>query len=545
MKGSGESSTTKHRLLHASGSHPIPPPNDPKTNQYNQDLGLIHSKNGNHLESPNEGSSIDHQVTIHLHAQNITMFPTNETCARAKRCRINLCKRHRFAIANPKYRLLVNISFLLIVMSLLMTSSMLSAPADLYRSSSSLRLFLASIPAGPFAPADLSSYAEHDVVTDYIIIDGPLRCSSWFSFDVPAGIQLAVGAQPLRLRNHNFEHAQRIMVKRLATSRHDPLDSIGYPYMKASGESLTTKHRLLHASGSHPIPPPNDPKRVGKWVKVRRLSCRVSMTFRIVRTNQYNQDLGLIHSTNVHLIKTTGKHLDWNSKGTPKLEQLKMSTLEKSLNGPREQASNIVALGENNRAKLIKDKPARPEKGQLGEEKTESGDLVKLDAYERDEAAGRIISLDAKKQASSMQRNKLVNEQASSMQRNKLVKFKQAWKEQEQLCTRADDKSKLEISSSAVANKSRLEIGIRVLLQSGTPYNETNSRLHRSDRCFEPDRALHSTEHLTQLRIRRSDRKSFAQLRMLCSAYAGLLSLRRSTKLTVVNSTYGVHFSLW
>ncbi|KZV25911.1 hypothetical protein F511_31564 [Dorcoceras hygrometricum] len=79
MTASGESSTTKHRLLHASGPHPIPPPNDPKTNQYNQDLGLIHSTNGNHLESLNEGSSIDHQVTIHLHAQNITMFPTNET----------------------------------------------------------------------------------------------------------------------------------------------------------------------------------------------------------------------------------------------------------------------------------------------------------------------------------------------------------------------------------------------------------------------------------------------------------------------------------
>ncbi|KZV47036.1 hypothetical protein F511_30140 [Dorcoceras hygrometricum] len=80
MSASGESSTTMHRLLHASGSHPIPPPDDPKTNQYNQDLGLIHSTNGNHLESPNEGSSIDHQVTTYLHAQNITMFPTNETC---------------------------------------------------------------------------------------------------------------------------------------------------------------------------------------------------------------------------------------------------------------------------------------------------------------------------------------------------------------------------------------------------------------------------------------------------------------------------------
>ncbi|KZV52302.1 hypothetical protein F511_39297 [Dorcoceras hygrometricum] len=120
------------------------------------------------------------------------------------------------------------------------------------------------------------------------------------------------------------------MVKRLATSPHDPLgitdsacknqsivvsvqygpfnpyipirsttiDSIGYPRMSASGESSTTMHRLLHASGSHQIPTPYDPKRVGKRVKVRRLSCRVSMTFRVVRTNQYNQDLGLIHSTN-------------------------------------------------------------------------------------------------------------------------------------------------------------------------------------------------------------------------------------------------------
>ncbi|KZV38088.1 lysosomal Pro-X carboxypeptidase-like [Dorcoceras hygrometricum] len=79
MSASGESSTTMLRLLHASRSHPIPPPDDSKTNQYNQDLEVIHSTNGNHLESPNEGSSIDHQVTIYLHAQNITMFPTNET----------------------------------------------------------------------------------------------------------------------------------------------------------------------------------------------------------------------------------------------------------------------------------------------------------------------------------------------------------------------------------------------------------------------------------------------------------------------------------
>ncbi|KZV39878.1 hypothetical protein F511_18682 [Dorcoceras hygrometricum] len=136
------------------------------------------------------------------------------------------------------------------------------------------------------------------------------------------GIQQAVGPQPLWLRNHNFVLAQRIMVKLLA-SRHDPLgiidsvcknqlvvvsvqygpfntyipirsttigksrvardpismhtswrfipsDSIGHPCMRESGESSTTKHRLLHASGPHPIPPPNDPKRVGKWFKEQK-----------------------------------------------------------------------------------------------------------------------------------------------------------------------------------------------------------------------------------------------------------------------------------
>ncbi|KZV57323.1 hypothetical protein F511_39018 [Dorcoceras hygrometricum] len=119
-----------------------------------------------------------------------------------------------------------------------------------------------------------------------------------------SGIQLAVGSQPLRLRNHNLGLAHRIMIKRLATSPHDPLgitdsscknqlvvvsvqygpfntyipirsttivlwpeiyhtiissDSIRYPRIQASDESSTTKHRLLHASGPHPIPPPKDP----------------------------------------------------------------------------------------------------------------------------------------------------------------------------------------------------------------------------------------------------------------------------------------------
>ncbi|KZV18381.1 alpha-glucan water dikinase, chloroplastic-like [Dorcoceras hygrometricum] len=82
-------------------------------------------------------------------------------------------------------------------------------------------------------------------------------------------------------------------------------------------------------------------------------------------------------------------------------------------------------LTRTNRTKLVKDKPARTKEDQLGEKKTGSEDLVKMDAYERDEAAGRMIY---------------------------------GRTEQEQLCTRADDKSKLEISSRAVVNKtSRVE----------------------------------------------------------------------------------------
>ncbi|KZV33675.1 hypothetical protein F511_29827 [Dorcoceras hygrometricum] len=57
-------------------------------------------------------------------------------------------------------------------------------------------------------------------------------------------------------------------------------DSIGYPRMSASGESSTTMHRLLHASGSHPIPPPNDPNTT----KTSDLSSRQMVTTWKVRT---------------------------------------------------------------------------------------------------------------------------------------------------------------------------------------------------------------------------------------------------------------------
>ncbi|KZV28074.1 hypothetical protein F511_02160 [Dorcoceras hygrometricum] len=266
MSASGESSTTMHRLLNASGSHPIPTPYDPKTNQYNQDLGLIHSTNGNHLESPNEGSSIDHQA---VDRQSGPRPDSRHLCQPA--------------------------------LEGLMNSARTETPRQADRNKSDQRTRRQG--GGTWAAARPSEGAR-----------GEGRPSGLWRL----GIQLAVGPQPLRLRNHNFGLAHRIMVKRLATSPHDPLGitdsacknqlvvvsvqygpfntyipirstiigksrvardpiamhtswrlnsdiasvtSIGYPRMRASGESSTTKRRILHASGSHPIPPPNDPKR--------------------------------------------------------------------------------------------------------------------------------------------------------------------------------------------------------------------------------------------------------------------------------------------
>ncbi|KZV51478.1 hypothetical protein F511_06946 [Dorcoceras hygrometricum] len=174
------------------------------------------------------------------------------------------------------------------------------------------------------------------------------------------GIQLAVGPQPLRLRNHNSGLAHRIMVKRLATSPHDPLGitdsscknqlvvvsvqygpfnpyipirsttigksrvaidpiamhtswrsnsdiasvtSIGYPRMSASGESSTTMHRLLHASGSHPIPTPYDPNTT----KTSDLSTRKMVTTWKVRTEGSSIDHQVtiyLHAQNITMFPT-------------------------------------------------------------------------------------------------------------------------------------------------------------------------------------------------------------------------------------------------
>ncbi|KZV16945.1 hypothetical protein F511_35643, partial [Dorcoceras hygrometricum] len=130
-------------------------------------------------------------------------------------------------------------------------------------------------------------------------------------------IQLAVGPQPLWLRNHNSGPAQRIMVKRLATSPHDPLGitdsacknqsvvvSVQYgpfnPYIPIRSATIGRSRVAMDPIAMHT-----------SWRSNSEIASvtRVSMTFRVMRTNQYNQDLGLIHSTN-------GNHLESPKEGS-------------------------------------------------------------------------------------------------------------------------------------------------------------------------------------------------------------------------------------
>ncbi|KZV53147.1 hypothetical protein F511_16482 [Dorcoceras hygrometricum] len=152
------------------------------------------------------------------------------------------------------------------------------------------------------------------------------------------------------------------------------------------------------------------------------------------------------------------------------------------------RTSNTVALDEKNRAKMVKYKPARPEEGQLGEEKIGSRDLVKLYAYERDEAASRMISWKKSSWEGNQLGNKLGARKCLSVM-NKLARCKEtSWLssnepgknssgqeqeriEQEQLCTRSDDKRKLEISSRAIASKSS---GV----EEATSSNEQKPAMH-------------------------------------------------------------------
>ncbi|KZV26425.1 triacylglycerol lipase [Dorcoceras hygrometricum] len=241
-----------------------------RTNQYNQDLGLIHSTNGNHLESPNEGSSIDHQCWTWTGPTG--PGPTDEH---------SVYLHHRDFIVTPIADQIGQIDSV--------------SETEYYDLKNHF-----SEPQCKMTVLRLNSGKPRTCVT----LNG-------------SGIQLAVGPQPLRLRNHNSGLAHRIMIKRLATSPHDPLGitdsacknqlvvvSVQYgpfnPYIPIRSTTIG-KSRVA----KDPIAMHTSWRSNSDIVSITR----VSMTFRVVRTNQYNQDLRLIHSTN-------GNHLESPKEGS-------------------------------------------------------------------------------------------------------------------------------------------------------------------------------------------------------------------------------------
>ncbi|KZV27989.1 hypothetical protein F511_25866 [Dorcoceras hygrometricum] len=284
-----------------------------RTNQYNQDLGLIHSTNGNHLESPNEGSSIDHQPHIACGARPRAAAICAEHGARCANCRATICAPssprrpsslaaqgralpHVRPVSRPVSRLVAaqqvapisahgrapaapscatsarGSGHVLAAMCATACAHQQQILAGHWASSARPREHnrarmmgrrTRQRPAASIPKTFVSQFGKSrlDTIMATIILKDPslssdttvgiavadpdpevklpkilLKCSTHLA-QFPCGnhesstcvtlngseIQLAVGPQPLRLRNHNFGLAQWIMVKRLATSPHDPL----------------------------------------------------------------------------------------------------------------------------------------------------------------------------------------------------------------------------------------------------------------------------------------------------------------------------------
>ncbi|KZV24816.1 hypothetical protein F511_26475 [Dorcoceras hygrometricum] len=122
-----------------------------------------------------------------------------------------------------------------------------------------------SSPACLLAPTDLSSSADHDVVTDDIIIDGPFRCSSWFPFDVPAACLLA----PTDLSSsadHDVVTDDIIIDGPLRCSSWFPFDVPAGPSSSSSACSWFLSFQLVHyAPAGSTWPPPDYEQLTQLW----------------------------------------------------------------------------------------------------------------------------------------------------------------------------------------------------------------------------------------------------------------------------------------
>ncbi|KZV18815.1 hypothetical protein F511_31681 [Dorcoceras hygrometricum] len=180
MSASGESSTTIHRLLHASGSHPIPTPYDPKSENLGSDT-TVGEPRRIRITPPGEAAEEqnlpgDDQYSLKTINKPMTFIGRLDHYLLATRARLRPVSRGN-------------------------------------------RHFTYG-PFNPYIPIRSTTIGKSRVAIDPIAMHKSWRSNS----DITS------------------------------------VTSIGYPRMSASGESSTTINRLLHASGSHPIPTPYDPK---------------------------------------------------------------------------------------------------------------------------------------------------------------------------------------------------------------------------------------------------------------------------------------------
>ncbi|KZV32010.1 hypothetical protein F511_32512 [Dorcoceras hygrometricum] len=109
-------------------------------------------------------------------------------------------------------------------------------------------------PFNPYIPIRSTTIGKSRVAKDPIAMHKSWRSNSDITSVTSIGYPRMSASGESSTTMHRLLHASG---SHPIPSPDDP--NIGYPRTKASGESSTTKHRLLHASGSHPIPPPDDP----------------------------------------------------------------------------------------------------------------------------------------------------------------------------------------------------------------------------------------------------------------------------------------------
>ncbi|KZV25357.1 hypothetical protein F511_07241 [Dorcoceras hygrometricum] len=134
-------------------------------------------------------------------------------------------------------------------------------------------------PFNPYIPIRSTTIGKSRVAIDPIAMRASWRLNS----DITS--VTSIGYPRMSARGESSTTMHRLLHASGSHPIPPPDDpNIGYPRMSASGESSTTIHRLLHASGSHPIPTPYDPKsspgaRLSDWVVTEAVKIKSSGTF--------------------------------------------------------------------------------------------------------------------------------------------------------------------------------------------------------------------------------------------------------------------------